>query len=1114
MGIPSTITAADIRDAIKRLDAGIEHGFGASHTYDVRYEGKLYPPKAVIGLAAESATGSRLPHTAFSGGESHGATNNVLRKLGFEVVNKDGEVMGGGAGSHDDGAWRADLWDRFTPAGDAPIVFSMHLLKRKDLAVEVVLDDGLRVRVDELLLTAAELVSGPEVMSRLQNDKQRGQLRRAAERALAARGDHVSLLDAGVILTAYKSDNRRTVSMNPYRSLAFDLDSILPYLGDADAAAAKAGPKSLTPTRLADEWGIDRYRVKTGIAAASRMRDIVRVLCRIPIPSSQMALYQALLEADPNPRTAPELTSQIAGNKDGAFRGITAGLATRINNTRRQTSPRGRPGLRLMFDLDTSEGPTHYTIRPELMDALGRIGLTDYLQAHSHEELEALGPKSFPFPPDVDRDPGPQPRKYWVEKSKVKDRPDRLEGPHALGKAMISPQKSRGNADIYKAMKQVLPGDVVFHLVDNQDLRGVSIVDSVADEEYDGRPFMGVEGTEWHGIPHFRVGLRDYQALSPPIDRTRFLRVELAQPVLDEAAASKRALFFNRKLEFNQGHFLTEASNVLIRLWDDLYVESGSGHLPHAGLDERQSIVPWWIFQANVKYYDLEGALAGGIQETTWLVKQHAKDIKSGDRVFLWTTGGGGIRATATVLTDPDLMFQAADPFVQDPEKFKDKATRVLIRIDRVLTPPLPRARVKANPRLEDLSILSFFQGTNFRVSGEQADLLLEMIGIGETSTLAGAHRAFSDALRAANLTFGQAEQHDAFVRAFLASLVTKRFVLLTGLSGSGKTQIGKQFGLWLGEDRQKVIPVRPDWTGPEALLGYENALSPTTDDGRKPWHVPHALRFMLGAAEHEANAHMLLLDEMNLAHVERYFADVLSGMESDLGCLPNLVEYGDEWVERPEESLIRFPANIFVIGTVNVDETTYMFSPKVLDRANTIEFRVKTTDLPLDPTALIRPGNCAEGRPADRRVLLEVAADMNWHQRHLPPWATEMVAHMRALHGLLAPHGFEFGHRVHFEAMRFAAIHSEMGGGGLLEALDLQMMQKLLPRLHGSRRRLEPVLRALGAYAMSGKKADNPGGFDPAAGDRADAVLPFSFDKIQRMTLKVRANQFASFAE
>ncbi len=87
---------------------------------------------------------------------------------------------------------------------------------------------------------------------------------------------------------------------------------------------------------------------------------------------------------------------------------------------------------------------------------------------------------------------------------------------------------------------------------------------------------------------------------------------------------------------------------------------------------------------------------------------------------------------------------------------------------------------------------------------------------------------------------------------------------------------------------------------------------------------------------------YFLVLDEMNLSLVERYFADFLSAMESD----EDIHLYADGTTENGVPAKIKLPKNLFIIGTVNIDETTNMFSPKVLDRANTIEFRINKNEM------------------------------------------------------------------------------------------------------------------------------------------------------------------------
>jgi len=373
---------------------------------------------------------------------------------------------------------------------------------------------------------------------------------------------------------------------------------------------------------------------------------------------------------------------------------------------------------------------------------------------------------------------------------------------------------------------------------------------------------------------------------------------------------------------------------------------------------------------------------------------------------------------------------------------------------------------------------------------------------------------AFAAALRRARIDFGG--KHDDLVASFLAALIAKPLVILTGLSGSGKTQIGIKLGEWLGKGRLYVAAVRPDWTGAEALFGYEDGLKPPVD-GRSAWAVPAPLEFMLNAAADPSNPYLLLLDEMNLAHVERYFADVLSGMESGHACLPNLVQGSDGmWRVRPQgPDRIVFPRNLWIVGTVNVDETTYMFSPKVLDRANTFEFRVSPEDI---STPWRKPTACDAGDPALVRGLLTLARDENWQFENPTQFQPELERRLRQLHLILSSYGLEFGHRVFYEALRYAALAHKAGLGSLENVLDRIVFQKVLPRLHGSRKKLETPVLALMQFCHAlpdevESDAKLPSMELEALSPNA-AELPLSFGKLVRLLRNLRANQFASFTE
>ena len=182
----------------------------------------------------------------------------------------------------------------------------------------------------------------------------------------------------------------------------------------------------------------------------------------------------------------------------------------------------------------------------------------------------------------------------------------------------------------------------------------------------------------------------------------------------------------------------------------------------------------------------------------------------------------------------------------------------------------------------------------------------------------------------------------DILITRFISSLITKPFVILSGLSGSGKTKLAQAFVQWICQDDSQycIVPVGADWTNREPLLGYPNALKP--EEYVKPDSGVLDLIIQANQSQNLDLPHFLILDEMNLSHVERYFADFLSVMESK----EEIPLYAEGTVQNRVPARLKVPSNLFIIGTVNIDETTNMFSPKVLDRANTIEFRVTKDEM------------------------------------------------------------------------------------------------------------------------------------------------------------------------
>jgi energy-coupling factor transporter ATP-binding protein EcfA2 len=347
------------------------------------------------------------------------------------------------------------------------------------------------------------------------------------------------------------------------------------------------------------------------------------------------------------------------------------------------------------------------------------------------------------------------------------------------------------------------------------------------------------------------------------------------------------------------------------------------------------------------------------------------------------------------------------------------------------------------------------------------------------------------------NLLFSQDQLRD-----FLALMRTHDLVVLAGDSGSGKTSLVRAVADSIG-GRCTVIPVKPNWTGPEDLLGYYNPIA------RSYQATPFLLA--LQAAEREPEiVHFICLDEMNLARVEHYFADFLSlleerdnnpviplytsdeerhvvveydhfltleqetrhrtGMEENatfLDILKNqeanamLHQLGGfqdnesvllhhSRLRRSARALIRtpcslrFPSNVRIIGAVNIDETTHYLSPKVLDRAHVLRFR---NPLLMDWEAIEAEVQHFE---VDTTLPLRLStADLGLRGTY--PAFDRAHPHAALLTGLtrdhLAPLGVEFGLRAIRQSLGYLQAAREAGIDDLT-ALDNVVQHKILPKL------------------------------------------------------------------
>jgi len=161
---------------------------------------------------------------------------------------------------------------------------------------------------------------------------------------------------------------------------------------------------------------------------------------------------------------------------------------------------------------------------------------------------------------------------YWIEKTNVTGRPDRVSGPNALGKALWSPQTSSSGTKIYEEMLKVKEGDLVFHLGD-ESIMGISIASGPADDQ-----FICLEGTDWEGREGYRVELHDYKELKPRLDRQHIFQEKEAMKDIRE---KHKKLFYTINLDYRQGGYLTELPSELVRLFNKIYNQLAQEDLPH-----------------------------------------------------------------------------------------------------------------------------------------------------------------------------------------------------------------------------------------------------------------------------------------------------------------------------------------------------------------------------------------------------------------------------------------------------------------------------------------------------------------------------------------------------
>lgn len=304
------------------------------------------------------------------------------------------------------------------------------------------------------------------------------------------------------------------------------------------------------------------------------------------------------------------------------------------------------------------------------------------------------------------------------------------------------------------------------------------------------------------------------------------------------------------------------------------------------------------------------------------------------------------------------------------------------------------------------------------------------------------------------------------------------------------------------GLEKTCFISVKSDWTDNSELFGHYNLIE-------KKYHLTKLLKFILKAKEYPEFSFFLLLDEMNLSKVEHYFSDFLSCIESRYHDGDKIVQekinlYSSSYQLDTDDddyevipSSIEIPTNLYVTGTVNIDESTYMFSPKVIDRANIIEFNEVNLNKYGAESEEVVPEEGYKLSSFPDFSDLKLATQEDYKQLD-----TIAKNEIKAVHDILKKYHLHFGYRTTNEISLYiknAKQHIDTNSHVIYKALDFQFVQKVFPKLNGGFSKLESPLNELIKYFEDESRLSN---------------FPITLKKLKRVRQNLQQSGFASFIE
>jgi MoxR-like ATPase len=534
----------------------------------------------------------------------------------------------------------------------------------------------------------------------------------------------------------------------------------------------------------------------------------------------------------------------------------------------------------------------------------------------------------------------------WIEKCLVKGRPDRARGDNALGHALWSPLRFRNGADGYRNMRLVQPGDIILHLTDNEAFTGVSIADGFARTD-----FVGLDGTDWAGLRCYRISLRDFKPLEPPLTRDSLFEDATIRQKLIAIRRVHPNLFYDPDLSLHEGGYLTSAPDELVALLDAAYYDQTSHYLLGKPIEikagktaDTVELPPApervWLYAPGPRAAFWDEFREAGIAAIGW---DHIGDLSGFDSPEAIKARMDELSEEPESLVNATQCYDFARRMKPGDWIFAKKGRREIVGFGIVTSDYHFDAERKHYKNVHDIAwqmtgawptastrLLPMKTVTEITDDEALVDELRELLNLAEPLSVT----PIVEPLPIYTIEDFAAESAipQETISVWLSRLKRKQHLILQGPPGTGKTYVAERLARVLtggSTGLLETVQFHPSY-------GYEDfmhGIRPVVDEegrlrfermqGRFLQFCTVASRRLDDSVDENGAPSVLIIDEINRANLSRVFGELMY-----------LLEYRDKAIPLAgENKSFSIPDNVYIIGTMNTADRSIALVDHALRR-------------------------------------------------------------------------------------------------------------------------------------------------------------------------------------